>query len=329
MNFRKLASLVSATFVSAVVSISAQAAPTSGAYVDDEQRFFVGGQKLNDAIGAASAIICYMASMRPDQFVNDGAYLAKVYEDRCETTGADSSSEQASATATSSQSSTTASSSDSATSFETEQSISATLNVTRASGQDPVVANVWVEEKAQSEEDLDAQIFVKVDQTAGVSENAPNGEFEMWFSVHLDGSSDVYGIFEQGGFSDNQAIQQGYMKASGTELKFKEFGLDPSGGGGQENNIALEYLSDGDLSGIYAQIEMIMPSSNFGSVFQKSKKFTPPNAKTIRECDATLASWAEPLTAWANSEGDLPRDGDTTSDRDCDVWRYDYLDRSC
>ena len=64
MNFRKLASLVSATFVSAVVSISAQAAPTSGAYVDDEQRFFVGGQKLNDAIGAASAIICYMACSR-------------------------------------------------------------------------------------------------------------------------------------------------------------------------------------------------------------------------------------------------------------------------
>ena len=133
----------------------------------------------------------------------------------------------------------------------------------------------------------------------------------------LDGSSDVYGIFEQGGFSDNQAIQQGYMKASGTELKFKEFGQDPSGGGGQENNIALEYLSDGDLSGIYAQIEMIMPSSNFGSVFQKSKKFTPPNTKTIRECDATLASWAEPLIAWADSDdGRLAIDGGITSDRD-------------
>ena len=311
--------------------LEARAVPTSGAYVNDEQRFFVGGQKLNEAIGAASAIICYMASMRPDEFVNDGAYLAKVYEDRCETTGADSASEQASATATSSQSSTTASSSDSATSFETEQSISATLNVTRESGLDPVVAKVWVEDKAQSEEDIDAQIFVKVEQTAGVSEDAPNGEFQMWFSVHLDDSADIYGIFEQGGFSKNQAISQGYMKASGSGLQFKEFGADPSGGGGSENNIALEYLDGGDLSGIYAQMEMIMPSSSFGSVFQKtsdagvSKVDSPlategaeenTSGPSFEECSETLEFWIGGLESGGEA---------STGDEACDVYRYEYL----
>ena len=61
--------------------------------------------------------------------MNDGAYVAKIYEDRCETSGANATSEEASATATSSQSSTTASSSTSSTSIETEQAIEAVLDV--------------------------------------------------------------------------------------------------------------------------------------------------------------------------------------------------------
>jgi len=84
--------------VAAPLSLDVKAAPVSGAYVEDEQRFFVEGQPLTDAIESASSIICYMAAMRPDAFVNDGSYVAKIYEDRCETTGANATSEKASAT---------------------------------------------------------------------------------------------------------------------------------------------------------------------------------------------------------------------------------------
>ena len=246
--------LLSATFFAA--STAAANPPTSGAYVNDEQRFFVEGQPLTDAIDQASAIICYMASMRPDSFVNDGAYVAKIYEDRCETSGANATSEEASATATSSQSSTTASSSTSSTSIETEQAIEAVLDVRLANAGEPVKAKVWVEDKAQDEFDLDTKIYIQVNQTAGVSDEAPNGEFEMWFSMHLDGDADLFGKFAGGpsgddgpGFEivDGQALGQGYLKASGTELQYKEFGQ------GSENNIAMDFLASGDINGIYGQ----------------------------------------------------------------------------
>jgi hypothetical protein len=218
--------LLSATFLAA--STASANPPTSGAYVNDEQRFFVEGQPLTDAIEQASAIICYMASMRPDSFVNDGAYVAKIYEDRCETSGANATSEQASATATSSQSSTTASSSTSSTSIETEQALEAVLDVRLANADEPVKARVWVDNKAQDEFELDSKIYIKVNQTGGVSDEAPNGEFEMWFSMHLDGDADLFGKFAGGpsgndgpGFEivDGQALGQGYLKASGVELQ--------------------------------------------------------------------------------------------------------------
>ena len=246
--------LLSATFFAA--STAGANPPTSGAYVNDEQRFFVEGQPLTDAIEQASAIICYMASMRPDSFVNDGAYVAKIYEDRCETSGANATSEEASATATSSQSSTTASSSTSSTSIETEQAIEAVLDVRLANADEPVKAKVWVEDKAQDEFDLDTKIYIQVNQTGGVSDEAPNGEFEMWFSMHLDGDADLFGKFAGGpsgddgpGFEivDGQALGQGYLKASGTELQYKEFGQ------GSENNIAMDFLASGDINGIYGQ----------------------------------------------------------------------------
>ena len=246
--------LLSATFFAA--STAGANPPTSGAYVNDEQRFFVEGQPLTDAIEQASAIICYMASMRPDSFVNDGAYVAKIYEDRCETSGANATSEEASATATSAQSSTTASSSTSSTSIETEQAIEAVLDVRLASAGEPVKAKVWVEDKAQDEFELDSKIYIKVNQTGGVSDEAPNGEFEMWFSMHLDGDADLFGKFAGGpsgddgpGFEivDGQALGQGYLKASGTELQYRESGQ------GYESNIAMDFLASGDINGIYGQ----------------------------------------------------------------------------
>ena len=246
--------LLSATFLAA--STASANPPTSGAYVNDEQRFFVEGQPLTDAIEQASAIICYMASMRPDSFVNDGAYVAKIYEDRCETSGANATSEQASATATSSQSSTTASSSTSSTSIETEQALEAVLDVRLANADEPVKARVWVDNKAQDEFELDSKIYIKVNQTGGVSDEAPNGEFEMWFSMHLDGDADLFGKFAGGpsgndgpGFEivDGQALGQGYLKASGVELQYRESGQ------GYESNIAMDFLASGDINGIYGQ----------------------------------------------------------------------------
>ncbi len=259
----------------ASLTIDVAGAPTSGQYVDDQQRFFVEGQPLTDAIESANAIICYMAAMRPDALVNAGPYVAKFYEDRCETTGGNQSSEEASATATSAESSTTASSADGATSYETEQASQAILQVVRETADDPVSAKVWVDDEAQDAFDFDKTIYVEVEQTAGVSDDAPNGDFQMWFSGHSNGVAE---FFEQeletqlgapldevdlddAGIvlpKEGEAFFQGYLKASGSEIKYKEFSFDG------ENNIALNYLDGGDISGIYGQQICIGCNDNFG-----------------------------------------------------------------
>ena len=79
-------------------------------FEDDPQNFYIDGQSINAALSTVNNIMCMMSAMRPDAFVNDGAYAATIYEEDCEVGGADASSEQSSATATSASSSSTASS---------------------------------------------------------------------------------------------------------------------------------------------------------------------------------------------------------------------------
>jgi hypothetical protein len=86
------------TFAGAQV---ANAEPSEGAYVADQQRFYIEGQPLTEAVGSAQAIVCYLAAMRSDAFIDDGAYVAKYYDGRCDAEGADSTSEAAAATPTS------------------------------------------------------------------------------------------------------------------------------------------------------------------------------------------------------------------------------------
>jgi hypothetical protein len=93
-----------------VALLFADAAQSATQYETDPQNFYVDGQSINEALGTVNNIICYIGAMRPDAFVNDGAYAATIYEEDCKTGAADASSEQSSATATSSSSSSTASS---------------------------------------------------------------------------------------------------------------------------------------------------------------------------------------------------------------------------
>ena len=76
MKNKKLQFLMSLllTFAGAQV---ANAEPSEGAYVADQQRFYIEGQPLTEAVGAAHAIVCDLAAMRGDAFIDDGAYVAK------------------------------------------------------------------------------------------------------------------------------------------------------------------------------------------------------------------------------------------------------------
>ena len=184
--------------------------------------------------------------MGPEHFVNDGPYKATIYEEDCETTSADASSEASSATATSASSSSTASST-STTTASSKTATTATLNVNRLSSIAPVKTSAWVSSPAQTQDEFDVKIYVDAQQTGGVSESSPNGDFVMRFSTHADGSQDIFGGFDNFGIQDGQQLGQGYIKASGSSLKFREFG------NGAENDIAATFLANGDKRGVYKE----------------------------------------------------------------------------
>ena len=218
----------------------------SAAYEDDSQNFYVDGQALNEALGTVNEIICYMSAMRPDAFVNDGAYRATIYNEDCETSTADASSESSSATATSSSSSSTASAATAGTPVA-KLATKALLTVTRADNVSPVIGKAWVESAADDEYSPDSLVYVDISQSAGPSITSPNGDFEMKFSAHADLSSDLEGKFSQFGIVDGQIFGQGYILAEGDLLKFKELG------GGAENNVAATFLPSGDKYGVYGK----------------------------------------------------------------------------
>ena len=249
--------------LSALVLPNLYAAPSDGPYVLDEQRFYVAGQPVTDAIETANRLMCYLANMRPDAFVSDGAYQAKVYEERCIGSGADATSEAASALVKSSQSAASANSSKAAADLETETALTATLIVEplAAAPDDafvvqPMKVTGWVDLLAQDEQDIDTRVYLGAEIASGATERAPNGVFEMRWSIHSQGLPSWFladAAQDQGEAPPDQAeigqipLGQGVLKVSGAELKFKEYGNE------LEANLALNYLANGDITGVYGQ----------------------------------------------------------------------------
>ena len=224
-----------------VALLFAQVGQAATQYETDPQNFYVDGQSINQALSTVNSIMCYVSAMKPDSFVNDGAYKATIYEEDCETGAADASSEQSSATATSASSSSTASST-TTTTGEGKTATTAVLQVSRLNSISPVRALAWVSAPSQSPDDpydIDQKIYVDVSQTGGVTDTSPNGDFEMNFSIHADGATEY--------FNNGQWFGEGYIEASGGSLKFKEFGM------GFENDIATEFLANGDKRGVYKE----------------------------------------------------------------------------
>ena len=241
MKFFKLTTLA-ASVAALLLSQNVQAT----AFEDDSQNFHVEGQSLNEALGNVNTIICYMSAMRPDAFVNDDAYRATVYEEDCETSTADATSESSSATATSSSSASTASAATAGTAVAKTAS-KALLNVSRQDNISPVLGKAWVESPSDSPYEPDILVYVDISQTSAPSITSPNGDFEMKYSSHADLSKDLEGVFSQVGIQDGQIFGQGYILAEGSVLKFKELG------GGDENNVTATFLPSGDKFGVYGE----------------------------------------------------------------------------
>ena len=184
--------------LSALVLPNLYAAPSDGPYVLDEQRFYVAGQPVTDAIETANRLMCYLANMRPDAFVSDGAYQAKVYEERCISSGADATSEAASASVKSSQSAASANSSKAAADLETETALTATLIVEPlaaapddAFAVQPMKVTGWVDLLAQDEQDIDTRVYLGAEIADHLFKTANANARYMFDSMKLEANTDL------------------------------------------------------------------------------------------------------------------------------------------
>ena len=226
------------------------------AYDDDKTNFFVSGAGANEALGLVNQIICFVKNTRAEEFVNDGVYRATIYADACVTTSADSSS----ASAAKPKSSKASGGDKQGATAEQKTASTAILRVTRADESSPVLSKGWLalvqKEDMGNGQTMEMQIDVYMDivQTAGVSAEAPQGEWTMRYS--LESGADM----EMGpGFilPKGTPLGIGYIDAKGKALRFKDNGFEGSG------NVIANFAASGDIEGIYME-EVWMGGEDIG-----------------------------------------------------------------
>lgn len=159
-----LAALVHATLAAAAPnSSSSYATDAQNSYVEDE---------TSRGIGQVNMITCIMSALKADALVNEGPYNALVDETKCDPSArAESSSTQGS-------------------SF-----MNATVNATRASNDDPMIAKVWIDEEDEGEH---MQILVHVAAEEAPSTANPYGIFRVDYCGSPDGASCMMSGFLEG-----------------------------------------------------------------------------------------------------------------------------------
>ena len=218
----------------------------SAAYDDDESNFFVAGAGANEALELVNQIVCFMKNTRAEEFVNDGVYRATIYADDCVTTSADSSS----ADSAKPKSSSASGGDKQGATTEQKTASTAILRVTRADASSPVLSKGWFA-LTQNEDMGNGQtmetkidVFMDVVQTAGVSQEAPQGEWTMRYS--LAAGADIP-MGEGFILPKGTPMGIGYIDAKGKALRFKDNGAQGSG------NVIANFAENGDIEGIYME----------------------------------------------------------------------------
>ena len=218
----------------------------SAAYDDDESNFFVAGAGANEALELVNQIVCFMKNTRAEEFVNDGVYRATIYADDCVTTSADSSS----ADSAKPKSSSASGGDKQGATTEQKTASTAILRVTRADASSPVLTKGWFA-LTQNEDMGNGQtmetkidVFMDVVQTAGVSQEAPQGEWTMRYS--LAAGADIP-MGEGFTLPKGTPMGIGYIDAKGKALRFKDNGAQGSG------NVIANFAENGDIEGIYME----------------------------------------------------------------------------
>ncbi len=201
--------------------------PTGGAYVADQARQNTWVQdKVGDEIGTVNMIMCVMSGMRGDAMVNQGAYVALIDMNKCQSRGKGGSS-----------------AGDSAGAANATDYMTAIVTATQASASDPLVIKAWLADESEDHgTTMKRTIYVHISASEGKSASKPNGVFSMYFCGKAQG--DGVGVACQ---------MSGALKSDGTNLTFYQ------DEGGQTENLSLTNGSSTTGSG---QLEGIDQQSN-------------------------------------------------------------------
>ena len=228
MKFFKLFGISSIVFFG---QFSLAQVPTSGAYITDEQSFFVSGNRVNQSLERVNLLLCYLANTKPSEFVNKETYVATIFEDDCSFGKASGDDQQKASQAKGGSSGSGSSNSGGSSSQNIKEGNTAFVKVTQADGSSPMFGSVWIQLKGSEagagpaaigfadplqggggNDDLpfDATVYLKYEQTASASETSKFGDFKMNYTM----------------YADAKAVSDSFMVMAGTGAAINIAGAD-------------------------------------------------------------------------------------------------------
>jgi hypothetical protein len=209
-NHSALKISIAASFAFATSALGAP--PTSSSYNTDPQYTYV-EDATSKGIGQVNMITCIMSSMRPDQLVNKGDYLALVDENKCDPQQRSSSSNSG------------------GDSSQAATYTTATVNSARATNSDPMRMKAWLDE---DQDGTATTIFINANISEAATDTNPYGVFRLDFCGRINDQ------FSLG------CLMHGFLQGSSGSLSY--FQNEARDGDG-ESTVALHLTSVGTTSG--------------------------------------------------------------------------------
>ncbi|MBI5451003.1 MAG: hypothetical protein HY940_06560 [Gammaproteobacteria bacterium] len=172
---------VAAVMAFGILPLSVHAVPgLNSAYMTDAQHVFV-QDATSDGISNLNMVLCIMDAMKPAAMVNQGDYVALVDKGKCDNKG---------------QSSASNSTAGSSGATAAPDYMTAVVNVTRVSNNDPMVARIWM---SLTEEGHTADIYVRLTATVSPGDAPPYGTFRLDYIGKASGTTMFNGFIDANG----------------------------------------------------------------------------------------------------------------------------------
>lgn len=213
----KFRPLALSLLLAGVVPLSAVAAPPAGSpYATDVQNSYV-HDATSDGIAQLNMVLCIMNAMSPADLVNQGAYVALIDKNKCDTSGRDSASN----------SSGDASGAESAPDY-----MKAVVNVTRADTSSPMIGKVWMHMEEQGNP---ITILVRVTASQSPADVPPYGVFRLDY-IGKAGSMTAFNGYIESTASDISYFENSFMGGPAETRALRIAATSTTAGAGSMNN---------------------------------------------------------------------------------------------